>query len=184
MRRILPFLGTLFVAGCSSASGASNSDAGSGADAVAQLSADDYRSFELSWHGTGVGERFFMDHDCGVEASAYGGGQTTGSGVVAATDCRGFETLVTSDEMVAALTTQTRNCTDVSDDYGNYTLTLVDGGKLQRETSGCSDTEPFRSVRAEIHRLEALYAPLHGDDAGDGGDGGDATTGDAAADGG
>jgi hypothetical protein len=90
--------------------------------------------------------------------------------------------------MVAALTTPP-NCGTDSDDFGNYTLTLVDGGTLRQATSGCSGTEPFASVRREIHRLQALYAPLHADDAGDsgdsgGGDSGDATSGDAAADGG
>jgi hypothetical protein len=153
---------------------------------VGQYDAEDFASFSLSWYGTGVSESFMMNRDCGVSQTqaSSGAGTKSGSGIVPETDCKKFETLVTSPAVIGALADKSPKCSDATDDYSTYTLTLVDGGVLSRNASGCSGVEPFSTVRSEIHRLDG-YAPAHADagDAGDASETGD-SGGDADADGG
>lgn len=128
---------------------------------------DDYGSFRWAWAGTGTGDQFDMDRDCGITASTYSPFRS-GTGVVAKTDCVGFETLATSRKVTDLLASDTP-CGTLTDDVGTMTLVLVDGGKLFRSVTGCGSTAPVSTLELEMRRLSELYAyPDAGSDTVDG----------------
>jgi len=121
-------------------------------------SVDDYGSFRWYWYGTGSGADFWMDRDCGVDArESYGSYVGKGTGVVAPDDCLAFMKLTTSKTVTSALATPGR-CGDCCDDYGDMTLTLVDGGKIVKSIDACQFVEPFKTLELEMRRLGKLYA--------------------------
>ena len=180
--------------GCQSEpAGDANADADSDADANADAGADadsdadaiydgpayttgDFASFRWNFFGTGVGGDFYLDRDCGVDASQYGfpdGGRRTGGGVVASSDCEGFKALVVSPEVLGALETDASCGIDVvTDDFETHAVEVTSGVRYERRTAGCGGNEPFATVDGELHRLEERYVFIDGGTVGDA-DGGD-----------
>jgi hypothetical protein len=166
---------------CPDAGGDAARDGAVGAHSVAE-----YQSFTLAWMGFGVSEDFSLDRDCLLTASISDGpgGPREGTGTVGATDCQGFKALVTSPDVLAGLADPSTYCAPATDDYSTFTLKWVDGQSLARTAGGCTHAKPFSAVRAEIHRLEVVYAPATWPDAGGVADGGDAALAGDAPDGG
>ena len=139
----------------------SGSDAGTDAPGdVGAIDAKDFGGFQYNWYGTGVSESFLLDQDCGVSTSSTSSGTPpkSGAGTVAAADCEGFEKLVTSAPVVSALSDKSPRCTDLTDDNGTYTLKLASGPTIGRTATACSSTEPFATLKSEMHRIGNKYA--------------------------
>jgi hypothetical protein len=126
--------------------------------------ASDFESFDWFWYGDNVSSKFALDRDCGLSASAASGITGTsnrGTGTADAGDCVDFESFVVSPAMISAFetyATSPASCSDGTDDYSSARLTLRDGGTLQIvDVSGCSEVEPFATLRTKMQALSDRY---------------------------
>ncbi len=117
--------------------------------------ANELTAFTYSWYGTGVSGAFELNADCGITTKGrlyYTGPLVEGAGVVPPVECDSFKQLCVSAAVTDALkTVDAAGC--ASDDYPNVTITLSDGSKIMQPGTGCSEKEPYTTLRPRVEAL-------------------------------